>query len=175
MLSAADRPERIADRYISSACSASSSTTSSSTGCAPRRAGRSVFQSGMANPRNARERGHELLPAVPLALEHPPSLWSDAVEALPALPRLLDPASLDEAPLLQLVEHRVKRSDVELQHPAGAHLDQLADLVSVPRAILDEGEHQQLRTPLLDVPVHICAFHMCITYIYDAHCVKPLR
>src|SRR5687767_8632704 len=88
--------------------------------------------SGMANPRDAGQRVDELFPARAMAGQHAASFGSDPVKPLAALAGLLHPAPGDEAALLEAVEHRVERGDVELEHAAGPLLDQLADLVAVP-------------------------------------------
>lgn len=52
---------------------------------------------------------------------------------------------------LEAVEQRVERRDVEFEQAVGALLDQLADLVAVPGAVLDQRQHQELGAALLHV------------------------
>src|SRR5262245_27338774 len=100
---------------------------------------------------NSGQRTHELSPAIPLALKDAAAVGRDAVETPPTLTGLLDPTSLNQPASLELVEHRVQRRDVKLQDAAGSFFDQLPDLVPMPRAILDERQHQQLRASLANV------------------------
>src|SRR5687768_6030952 len=97
--------------------------------------------------------GDEIAPAAALGSEHPPSLCGEAVEAAPALARFLDPGAANPAALLEPVEERVEGGDVELQRAARARLDQLADLVAVPRASVGQRQDQELRAPFLELAV----------------------
>src|SRR5262245_55805258 len=121
----------------------------------------------MANPCDARERVDELLPAGAVAGEHAPALGRDAIEPAAALAGFLDPAPDDESALLQPVEHGVERGDVELEDAVGALVDELADLVAVAGALLDEREHEELGAPLLEVRTNVSRRHICDRNIYD--------
>src|SRR6187549_286928 len=125
----------------------------------------------MFHPRDAGDRLHEVPPVVALRREHLPSLPGEPVETPPAGARLLDPPALEPAALLEAVEERVEGSDVEAEAALGAVLDELADLVPVARARLEEGEDEQLRRALLELAVehasqdirhsHICYAQWC--------------
>src|SRR5262249_15226671 len=64
------------------------------------------------------------------------------------LSRLLDPAALQPTALLEPVQERVERGDVEAHQAVRAGGDELADLVAVARPRLDEGQDEQLRAAL---------------------------
>src|SRR5688572_13110365 len=99
----------------------------------------SGFQSGMTDPGDTAQRHDELFPAAALAGEHAAAGGRDAVEAAAPLARLLDPAPLNQLPALEAIEHGIERGDVELEHALRSLFDQLADLVAVPGAVLDQG------------------------------------
>src|SRR5258705_13651177 len=125
-------------------------------GRSARRASRDAsagFQSGMFGPRDLLNGVHEFAPVVPLRRQDLPALASEAIEAAPALAGLLDPLAHDPAPLLEPVEQGIQGRDLELHPPAGARLDQLADLVPMPGPGLHEGQDQQLRAAFLELPV----------------------
>src|SRR5688572_3757356 len=68
----------------------------------------------------------------------------ETVVTPPSLAGLLDPLPFDQVALLESVEHRVQRSDVETQHSVGAAVDQLRDLVAVTLALLEGRENHQV-------------------------------
>src|SRR5215213_2587863 len=107
----------------------------------------------MFDTRNAADRGDELAPATALRRQDLFARGGQAVIAPPPLARLLDPAPLDPAALLQAVEQRVERGDVEAQDAPRAPLDQVADVVAVPRLLFDQRENEQLGAPLLQLAV----------------------
>src|ERR687883_1594761 len=107
----------------------------------------------MLHPRDAVDRQHELAPRTALGREHLPPLAREAVVAAAPLAGLLHPPPLDPAAPLELVEERVERGHVEPEHAAGAGLDQLAQLVAVPRLVLEQRQDHQLRAPLLQLGV----------------------
>src|SRR6202000_3257130 len=74
---------------------------------------------------------------------------------------LLYPSPGDPSALFQPVEQGIERGHVELQHVSGAVFDQLADLISMSRAMFDQRKDQQLRAALLQFPVEDLCFDMC--------------
>src|SRR5688572_15002718 len=163
-------PRDTSSRKRSSRCWASSSTIPASSTGARRRAASlcrsSSRHSGMLHPRDAvdclRERG----PGFPLGGEDFLAVGGKPVVAAAALARLFDPAALDPASLLQPVEQRVERGDMKAEHALGAGLDQLAQLVAVPRLVLDQRQDQQLGAALLPFPLrhwqlHMWCYHIC--------------
>src|SRR5262245_38742355 len=98
-----------------------------------RRCRSTPFQSGMIDSRDEAHRLDECLPGLALADEDAAALGGEAVEAAPPLAGLLDPAAAQPAALLEAVEQGVERCDVELEPPVRPRLDQLADLVAMPR------------------------------------------
>src|SRR5688572_5533175 len=107
----------------------------------------------MLDPRDEPDRLDEALPRLALARERAPPVGGERVEAAPPLPRLLDPAPLQPATLLEAVEQWVQRGDVELEQPLRPRLDELADLVTVTRTVLDDREDDQLRGAFLELAV----------------------
>src|SRR5262249_47449083 len=95
----------------------------------------------------------EGLPGAALPRQHLLAGAGDPVVAPAPLPGLLDPFALQPAALLETVEERVQRGDVEADHAAGAGGDELRDLVAVARAGLDEREDEQLGAALLQLSV----------------------
>src|SRR5688500_9145352 len=108
------------------------------------RASSSFVQLGMFDLRDRGDRADELLPRLFVLLEHAAAFGREVVEAPPPLAGLLDPAPLEPAALLEAIEQRVQRRDVELDLAAGAQLYELADLVAVTRARLDDRQHDEL-------------------------------
>src|SRR4051812_27695803 len=112
-----------------------------------------IESSGMFGSRNLFDRVDELAPIVPLCRQDVAPLRGQAVETAAPFARLLDPLAGDPAALLEAVEQRIERGDLELQPPAGSLFDQLADLVAMPRPRLDQRQDQQLGAALLELPV----------------------
>src|SRR3954463_4216055 len=143
--------------YRSSRCCASSSITSRSrAGRSDRRASRAAsrrFQSGMFGPRDELNRLDELAPVITLRGEHLAAFCRQPIKAPAALARLLDPSPRDPAALFEPVEERIERGHLELQPPAGSLLDQLADLVAMPCAGLDQRKDQQLGAAFLHLAI----------------------
>src|SRR3954470_13509933 len=107
----------------------------------------------MFRPRDQLNRLDELAPVITLRGEHLAPFCRQAIKAPAALAGLLDPSSRDPAALLQPAEQWVERGHLELQPPAGSLVDQLADLVAMPRASLDQREDQQLGAAFLHLAV----------------------
>src|SRR5262249_49945406 len=116
--------------------------------------------SGMFVSSNPADGLDEIAPRVALRSQHARAGWRQPVVAPPPLARLLDPAALDPAALLQPVEQRVERCDAEAEQATRARFDQLAQVVAMPRLILDERQDQQLGAPLLQLAIEHGRFHM---------------
>src|SRR5688572_11578893 len=125
-----------------------------------------IDESGMVDSGDEAHRVHERLPGMALPRQHTAALGGEAVEAPPPLAGLLDPLPLQPAPLLEAIQERIERRDVELQMTARPGLDELADLVAVAGARLHDRENHQLRRPLFQLaiehaPVYSCHNHIC--------------
>jgi hypothetical protein len=75
----------------------------------------------------------------------------DLVVAAPPLPRLLHPPALDQAALLEAIEHRIERCHVKSQLAVGAVVDEPRDLVTVPLDLLEARENHELGAAALEV------------------------
>ena len=118
-----------------------------------RRLRTSAFQLRMSGLRDTVHRRDEPLPSRSLACEHPSSGGGDAVIASPPLTGLFDPAARDPATLLESIEQRIQRRDPESDRSLGLLLDDLADFVSMTRAMFDERQNQQLGTAFLQLAI----------------------
>src|SRR5688572_9184532 len=87
-----------------------------------------AVQLGIFGSRDQSNGVDEFAPVVALRGEDLLAFGGEAVEAPPPLARLLDPLARDPAALLEAVEQGIERGHLELQPPARALLDQLADL-----------------------------------------------
>src|SRR6187551_2217388 len=112
--------------------------------------------------------------AAPLA-QRLPAVGGEPVVAAASLRRPLDPAALDQSLCFEPVEQGIQRGDVEAQRAAGASVDELADLVAVPGALLDEGEDEQLRGALLQLAIEVSCHHMCDHNIWYARRARRFR
>src|SRR6185503_5735329 len=124
----------------------------------------------MVRLRDAADRVDERAPGRALACEHPAALAGEAVVPPAALACLLQPLALDPGALLEAIEQRVQRRDVEFQPAVRSRVDELADLIAMPGPCLDEREDQQLRRSLLQLPVE----HPLV-YISHSHILHRLR
>src|SRR5687767_9400940 len=88
-------------------------------------------------------------PRLSLLLEHAAAILRQPVITALAFAGLLDPAALDPAAILEAEQGRVEGRERELQPAAGSLLDQLADLVSVPRPRFNQRQHEHLRAAFL--------------------------
>src|SRR4051812_27205612 len=104
----------------------------------------------MAQPRDADQRVDEGVPAGAALRQDAPAAGGDAVVALAALACALDPSPLDQPPGLHAIEERVERGGVECEDAVRALLDQLGDLVSVPRPLFEQREHEHFSAALLE-------------------------
>src|SRR5262245_58331120 len=141
-------PGSSAIRPASARCCATSAAISARrTGGTPRPARRSSSsrrQLCMIEPGDTVDRGDEVLPPAALGREDLAPRGRQPVVAAAPLAGLLDPLAPDPAALLEPVQQRIEGRNAEAQRAAGAVLDQLADLVAMPRAGLDERQDQQL-------------------------------
>src|SRR4051812_47477792 len=80
-------------------------------------------------------------PVLALRREYPVAFGGQPVETALPLARLLDPAALDPAAVLETQQCRVERRERECQLAGGPSLDQFADLVAVTRTRFQEGQH----------------------------------
>src|SRR5512134_3032346 len=96
------------------------------------RARTSLCQSCMVGSRGDPAYGFdECLPCLDLRFEHSVTVGRELVEPASPLAGLLDPGSLDPTSFLEPIQERIQRIDVERQEPAGADVDQLAELVAM--------------------------------------------
>src|SRR5580700_965928 len=156
--------------YRSARCCASSSAISAARSAASgkpaSRRSISFFHSGMFGPGHALDGLDEGCPAALLRRQNFASQGCQAVIPAPPLPGLFHPPSLDPAALLQPVQQRIQRRHMEAQGASGALLNELADLVAMPRAAFYQRQDQQLRTALLQLAVEDCLLHICHSNIY---------
>src|SRR5262245_33066854 len=103
----------------------------------------------MTHSRKRSDRTHEPLPRLALLREHAMTLCGQVVETSAPLTGLLDPAPFQPAALFEPIEQRIKRCNVKLDLAARLGLDELADLVPVPRAHLDARQDDELCGALL--------------------------
>src|SRR5688572_2817201 len=128
--SSSDAPPATSSRQRSSRCCDSSSMISLSRGderwSDAKRVRMCGFQSGMFASRHLSNRFNELIPGLPLSQQHTLTRGRQPIETAPALAGLLHPRALDPPALLEAVEQRIERIEVEYQPAAGLRLDELA-------------------------------------------------
>src|SRR5688572_14003949 len=95
------------------------------------RARTSLCQSCMLRSGDPAHRLDERLPGLELRGQHAAAVGRDLVEPASPLAGFLDPGSLDPPSLLEPIQQRIQRIDVERHEPAGADVDQLAELVTM--------------------------------------------
>src|SRR5262245_18279553 len=155
--SASAAPAARSSRYRSSRSSTSSSTisfsrcTDSRSGARRRRS--SGFQSGTFCSHNPVDGGDEGLPAAALLGQDAAARRREAITAAAALVRPFDPAALNPAALLEAVEQRIQRRNIEAHRSPGSALDELRDVVAVSRAGLHERQDQQLGAAFFHFPI----------------------
>src|SRR5690606_15224669 len=141
--------------YRSSRCWASSSTTDASMDSDRpprfRRRRTSPGQSCILHPRDPADRLGELEPAATLRFQLLLPGWRDAIVAATSGPSLLHPPARDQLPLLQPVQQRRQRCRVDPDLSLRARLDQLAQLIAVVVAVLQQGENEEWSRALLEV------------------------
>src|SRR5688500_12022347 len=114
-----------------------------------RRARTYAVQSRTAALHHRVDGGNVLAPRSALLVQHAASFCRQPVETAFALTGTLDPASLDQATAFEPEQRWIQRRERKRQPAAGAGLDQLADLISVPRARLEQRQDQHLDAALL--------------------------
>src|SRR2546427_6338531 len=95
----------------------------------------------------------KLAPGVALRLQHLLARRRQPVVAAAALSRFFYPAALNPPALLEAIQQRVERGDAKLEDSLRARLNELAEVVAMPRLILDEREDQQLGAALFQLPI----------------------
>jgi hypothetical protein len=95
---------------------------------------------------------YEGLPSTPLLGQHFPAVARECVDAPPPLAWLLCPPPIYPAALFELVKKGIERGGVEGHRSARSLLDQLCDVVTVPRAHFDERKDEELGAALLQLP-----------------------
>ena len=98
-----------------------------------------AISSCMSDACHAIEGDEKRVPDTALAREHLASLAGDPVVAAPTLAAFLDPASGDQSAVLQAVERRVERRNVEVDRALRSLGDQPADFVAVPLALFSSA------------------------------------
>src|SRR5215813_8614781 len=113
----------------------------------------SRFRSDIFRSRYTTDGGHKGLPDAALRGQRLLAVFRQFVKTSPPLPGFLHPAAFDPAALFQPVKQEIKRGGVELQHAVRARLDQLADLVTMARAGLQQRQDEQFGAALLQLAV----------------------
>src|SRR5882724_7582294 len=169
-------PSVSAALYSCSNCCASSSTISCSRGASSRKSGSrsrtncfqsrpiptpndppiATFVSADAVSLTSRQRHllhhpNQFPPTPPLFRQSLPPHRSQFVKPPSPLSRFLHPLAFDPTPPLQPIQHRVQRRHVKIHKPARSLLDQLRDLVTVPRPIFQNRKDKYLRRALLQL------------------------
>src|SRR5687767_13221081 len=103
----------------------------------------------MLDSRHTIDGGEELLPAATLAGENLLAFRGDAIVPAPPLAGLFNPSSGDESTLLEPEQQRIQRGGVEREHALRSRGDQLAQVVAVPRLLLEQREDEHLRAAFL--------------------------
>src|SRR3982751_6866300 len=98
-----------------------------------------------------RQRGDETAPVGALLGQDAPPRVRDPVVTPPAGARLLDPASLDPAAVLEAVQGGVQRRERERQPAVRALLDHLRDFVPVMGLAFDDRENDQFGAAFLGI------------------------
>ena len=114
----------------------------------------------------------EIKPGSALGFEDLLSIVCQPVVAPPSLARFFHPSSGNPSTFFQAIQQWVKRGDVELQNPIGAVFDELADLIAVPRAVLNQGKDQKFRAALFQLSINwrYYMFHSNIWYCHMHKC-----
>src|SRR5262245_16805070 len=120
----------------------------------------------MLHPRDSAHGRDELAPQRALLAQEAAALGRERVVAAPHLAGLLEPAARDQPAPLQPPQHRVEGRDPEAELAGGALLDQLADLVAVAGARLQQRQHQQLGAALLQLAAEHPGTSMLLSSIY---------
>src|SRR6516162_141284 len=127
----------------------------------------SSSHSGMLHPGDSAHGSGKLLPLPTLQLEDSLSFRGQPVIPASSLIRFLHPPPLDPTSFFQPVEQRVERGHVKMERASRAHFDELADFVPMSGLVLEEGQNQELRAPLLPGLLHFGP-HICASHIWYA-------
>src|SRR5581483_6750353 len=128
----------------------------------------------MAKSRYVRDRADELEPALSLRLEGRAPGFGDGVVPAAALLRALYPAAGDPPTLLHSIEKRIQRGDVKRDRAVRAALDELRQLISVPRLGLEQGEDEKFGAAFLEFSTEHASC-MCDSHIYDTKLAGSAR
>ena len=104
---------------------------------------------GEADPGDAAERLHELLPLVALPPEYRRARGRELVVATAPLARAFHPAALQPAAFFELVQRRVERREVVAERAVGVFLDAGGQLVAVARRLFEQRQDHELRAAFL--------------------------
>src|SRR6478736_2787972 len=126
----------------------------------------STVSSSVADPGHAVERDKEGVPHAALPRQGGAAGLRQAVVAAPPLAGLLHPASFDQAAILELVQRRVERRDMEIDRAVGSIGDQPADVVAVARLFFDQGEDQHFGAAALQFTGQPVCDHMWARQIW---------
>src|SRR3989442_3261440 len=110
-------------------------------------------QSGMFDSRDAPHGLHECGPRLSLLCKHASPFSRDLVEPATPLGGLFDPGAPDPSTLLEAIEQRIERIDVERQLAAGPRVDQLTQFVAMAGPRVEHPEGEPLRGTLLSLAV----------------------
>src|SRR5215813_7008805 len=100
----------------------------------------SCFHSGMFGSGDAIDGSHKRLPGAALRRQHLFAFGRQFVITPPPLTGLLHPSPFDPSTLLQPIQKRIERSDVESQLALRPRLDQFADVIAVPLPYFEKRE-----------------------------------
>src|SRR5262245_29202992 len=179
--SSADAPPEISSRQRSSRCNESSSTISISR-VAERRSRATRGRMCAAQPgadwsrmfarRDTPHCLHECSPRLFLLCQHPTAFGGYIIKTAATFVRLLDPGALDPSTLFEPIQERIQRIDVEREASARSCVNQLAELVPVPRAGIEQRQDEQLCRALLQLALEGTVVDTCHRQIL---CKQSLR
>lgn len=112
-----------------------------------------ALKSGILDPGNARDRGHELAPTIALRRQNFSAGGREPIITASPLARLLDPPPADPPPFFQAIKQRIERSGVETQRPARPQINELPNVIAMPRPIPQQRENEQLRASFLSFTI----------------------
>src|SRR5687767_10967297 len=104
---------------------------------------------------------HERRPRFPLLGKYPAPFSRHLVEPAAPLAGLFDPGALEPSALLEAIEQRIERIDVERQLAVGPCVDQLTQLVAVPGPRVEQRQDEQLRGASLQLAIECTCVNTC--------------
>jgi hypothetical protein len=104
---------------------------------------------------------NECLPGLPLLGEHATPFRRHLVKPSPTFVGLLDPRALDPATLFETIEQWIEGIDVKFELAARPRFDQLAEVIAVSRAGVEEREYQEFRGTLLQLAIECAGVYTC--------------